>query len=384
MTRVPLIDLAAQEATIAVQAMDAIAAVAREAAFIRGARVEAFEQWLTRATRTSHAVGVASGTDAIELSLRALGVAQGDAVVTPAFSFIAAAEAIAATGARPVFCDVDPTTWSVTPRTVADAVKRARGLGLRVRAAVPVSLFGRCAVTSELGALGREEGFFVVEDAAQALGACDASGRAAGSTGHVGCFSFFPTKTLGAWGDGGAIVTSDGELAARARRLGAHGAVSPFVHQELGRNSRLDALQAAILLAKAPHLAAWHAARTRAAARYVGELGGLPLALPSVPAPPAVHAWHAFVVRVPSRRDELALWLREHGIETRVYYPVPLHRQACFRALAEPALPESEEACRTALALPLFASITDAQQGWVIEQIAKFFRRGASGAGRGG
>ena len=217
------------------------------------------------------------------------------------------------------------------------------------------------------------EKLLLVEDAAQALGARDASGRAAGSVGTVGCFSFFPTKTLGAWGDGGALVTSDEDVAARARRLGAHGAIAPFVHPELGRNSRLDAVQAAVLLAKVPLLETWQGARTRAAGVYLRELVGLPLVLPSAPAPPAVHAWQAFVVRVPSCRDELALWLREHAIETRVYYPIPLHRQACFQELAEPTLPEAEEACRTALALPLFASITEAQQGWVIQQIARFF-----------
>ncbi|MDP9037520.1 MAG: DegT/DnrJ/EryC1/StrS family aminotransferase [Myxococcota bacterium] len=383
MTRVPLFDLAAQEATVAAQAMDAIAAVVREATFIRGAHVEAFERWLARTTGAVHAVGVASGTDAIELSLRALGIGRGDAVVTPAFSFVAAAEAIAATGARPVFCDVDPATWSVTPRTIAHAVMRGRALGFRVRAAVPASLFGRCAVADDIRELGREEKLFVVEDAAQAFGARDASGRAAGSTAHIGCFSFFPTKALGAWGDGGAIITSDGDLASRVRRLGAHGAVAPFVHEELGRNSRLDAVQAAILLAKAPHVDAWHAARTRAAVRYIAAFAELPLGLPAVLAKPAVHAWQAFVVRVPSRRDELARWLREHGIETRVYYPLPLHRQECFRSLAEPSLPESEEACRTALALPLFASITDAQQALVIEQVTTFFRRGSRGGEHG-
>lgn len=363
--RVPLFDLPAQESAVAAETLAAVQRVAGEARFILGATVESFERWLAGACGAGHAVGVASGTDAIELALRALGVGEGDAVVTPAFSFVAAAEAIACTGARPVFCDVEPDTMNASARTVAEAMARAREAGLRVAACVPVHLFGAVA---EVGALDVP----VVEDAAQAIGARGAAGRAAGSIGRAAGFSFFPTKNLGAWGDGGAVVTSDAELAARVRRLRAHGASAPYLHEELGRNSRLDALQAAVLLAKAAHLAAWQSARARLAAAYLGRLALLPLTLPKSPPSPAAHAWHAFVVRTP-RRDALGAWLRERGVETRVYYPLPLHLQPCFASLREPALPVAEEACRTALALPIHPTMTDAQHAHVVDQVRAFF-----------
>jgi dTDP-4-amino-4,6-dideoxygalactose transaminase len=370
--KVPLNDLAAQQAAVKDDVVAAIAKLGAEAKFILGAPVEEFERWLAQACGVAHAVGVASGTDAIELSLRALGIGAGDAVVTPAFSFIAAAEAIAATGARPVFCDVEPNTLCASARTVEQAAARARRAGMRVRGVVPVHLFGRCTATRELAGLAAGGGMVVVEDAAQAIGARDEAGRPAGSTGAAGCFSFFPTKNLGAWGDGGAVVTSDGELAARVRRLRAHGATGPYVHAEAGRNSRLDALQAAVLLAKVPHLPAWQAARDRLAARYAEAFTSLPLNVPVAPAPPARHAWHAFVARTP-RRDALSSFLRERGVETRVYYPLALNRQPCFEALGEPAMPASEEATRTALALPFHPALSDDAQGWVIEGVRAFF-----------
>jgi dTDP-4-amino-4,6-dideoxygalactose transaminase len=370
--KVPLVDLAAQEATVREEALRAIAETAHEAQFVLGARVLAFERWLAAACAVPHAVGVASGTDAIELALRALGVGRGDAVVTPAFSFVAAAEAIAAAGARPVFCDVDEVTLNASPRTVGEAIDRARRASLRVRAILPVHLFGLCAPTGALAELARAEGAALVEDAAQAIGARDEGGRAAGGGGDAGCFSFFPTKNLGAWGDGGAVTTPHEDVARRVRLLRAHGAALPYVHEELGRNSRLDALQAAILLAKAPHLSAWLEARTRVAARYLTELAPLPLRLPHAADRPQVQAWHAFVVRTP-RRDELSTWLRDRGVETRVYYPVPLHRQPCFASLDEPPLPVAEGACRSALALPLFTAMTDAQQSHVIDAVTRFF-----------
>jgi dTDP-4-amino-4,6-dideoxygalactose transaminase len=371
--KVPLVDLASQEAAVAAQALDAIAQVARDATFVLGERVAAFERWLAGACGAAHAVGVASGTDALELALRGLGVGPGDAVVTPAFSFVAAAEAIAAAGARPVFCDVDAATLNATPRTVADAVARARAAGLRVGAIVPVDLFGLCAPVDALAALARAEGVPLVEDAAQALGARDEAGRPPGSRADAACFSFFPTKSLGAWGDGGAVVTSSAALADRVRRLRVHGASAPYVHAEPGRNSRLDALQAAVLLVKAPHVASWQAARERLAARYLAELARFPVVLPHAPSAPQVHAWHAFVVRT-ARRDELAALLRERGVESRVYYPIPLHRQPCFAPLAEPPLPVAEDACRTALALPVFPTMTEDQQAHVIESLGQFFR----------
>jgi dTDP-4-amino-4,6-dideoxygalactose transaminase len=200
----------------------------------------------------------------------------------------------------------------------------------------------------------------------------DGEGRAVGGAGDAACFSFFPTKNLGGWGDGGAVVTSRAEWAERVRRLRAHGASSMYVHAELGRNSRLDALQAAVLLAKAPRLQGWLAARDRVARRYLDALARLPLDLPRPPAPPARHAWHAFVVRT-ERRDALAEHLQARGIDTRVYYPVPLHRQPCFAGYDEPPMPVAEDLCRRVLALPMYPSLEGEKQGYVIEQVTGFF-----------
>ncbi len=370
--RVPLVDLAAQEASVAAEVLAAIAAVAAEGRFILGERVEAFERWLAGGCGVPHAVALASGTDALVLGLRALGVGPGDAVVTPALSFVAAAEAVAVVGARPIFCDVDPRTMNASEETVIQALDRGRAAGHRVRALLPVHLFGRCAPSEALVRLASTRDAWLVEDAAQALGARHASGVPAGGLGAVGCFSFFPTKNLGAWGDGGALVTSRKDVFDRVRRLRAHGAVSPYVHAELGCNSRLDALQAAVLLTKTRHLDDWQKRRTAIALRYAAELARLPLTLPTTPEPPAVHAWHAYVIRC-ERRDALARWLGERGIDARVYYPVPLHQQRCFDALDPVALPVAEGICRTALALPIFPLLSEAQQAHVIAQIRLFF-----------
>ena len=356
---------------MASEALAAIGQIAAEARFILGPHVEAFERWLARACDVAHGVGVASGSDALELSLRALKIGPGDAVVTPAVSFVATAEAIMATGARPVFCDVDAASMNGSERTFDDALRRAQRAGLRVRAVLPVDLFGLCA-PSALCAFAARHGLALIDDAAQALGARDDGGRPAGSSGDAGCFSFFPTKGLGAWGDAGAVVTSRADVAASVRRLRVHGASEPYVHPELGRNSRLDAVQAAVLMAKTSRVAVWQSRRTRAARRYIVELADLPLRLPADPAPPAVHAWHAFVVRS-ERRDELLAWLRARDIESRVYYPIPVHRQGCFAPLQEGPLPEAEDLCRTALALPIFSAMTDDQQTQVIDAIRAFF-----------
>jgi len=370
---IPLVDLAAQDAAVRDEALAEIAKVAQGGHFILGSSVERFERWLATACGVRHAVGVASGTDALELGLRALGVGPGDGVVTPAFAFIAAAEAIAATGARPLFCDVEDETLCASARTMAVAVERGRHLGLAVRALLPVHLFGACAPLAELQALARSEGLALVEDAAQALGARDASRLAAGAVGELACFSFFPTKPLGAWGDGGAVVTDDEGFAQRIRLLRAHGATAPYVHRETGRNSRLDAIQAAVLWVKTRHLASWQEARAKVAARYRAGLRDLPLVLAPDRPPPSVHAWHAFVVRVDGRRDALSAWLDSRAVATRVYYPLPLHRQPCFLHLGEPPCPNAERACRTALALPMSAALTAAQAQEVIDAIRAFF-----------
>jgi dTDP-4-amino-4,6-dideoxygalactose transaminase len=371
--RVPLNDVAAQEAGLVGEALRAIERVAREGTFVLGPEVAAFERWLASACGAGHAIGVASGTDALELSLRAFGVAAGDRVVTPALSFVAAAEAISRIGAVPVFCDVDAETMNVSVCAAREAFDRVAIGGRRARAFVPVHLFGLCAPMAALRTLAAEEGVHLIEDAAQALGARDSDGRAAGS-GDAAAFSFFPSKNLAAWGDGGAVVTSNGEVAARLRRLRVHGAVAPHIHQEIGCNSRLDEIHAAVLRVKTQYLGGWQAARARLAERYQAELRHLPLTLPASPEPPAAHGWHAFVVRS-DRRDALAGYLREHQIDARVYYPKGLHHQSCFATLDVPSLPVAEEICRRALALPIFPSMTEAAQTYVIERVAEFLER---------
>jgi dTDP-4-amino-4,6-dideoxygalactose transaminase len=252
------------------------------------------------------------------------------------------------------------------------AVDRARRAGLRVRALLPVHLFGRCVSLAPLRALASGEDLRLVEDAAQAFGGRDASGLPAGSAGQAGCFSFFPTKNLGAWGDGGAVVTRHADLAARVRRLRAHGASAQYVHAELGCNSRLDALQAAVLTVKGRHFEAWQRTRALWARLYREGLRGLPLDVPTDADPPGAHAWHAFVVRS-ARRDDLARFLASQGIEARAYYPVPLHRQPVFAHLEEPEHPVSEALSATTLALPLGATPPGTAIEFVIDQIRAFF-----------
>jgi dTDP-4-amino-4,6-dideoxygalactose transaminase len=227
---------------------------------------------------------------------------------------------------------------------------------------------------SSLRALATAERVALLEDCAQALGARDSDGRPAGSSGDAAAFSFFPTKNLGAWGDGGAVVTVRDDVADRVRTLRVHGAVAPHIHDEIGHNSRLDEIQAAVLMVKTAYLERWQIARARIAERYRAELQKFPLVLPSAPEPPAAHAWHAFVVRS-DRRDALAQWLRERGVDARVYYPKGLHHQACFSTLEIAALPAAEQICRRTLALPLHPSMTEEAQSYVIDQVVNFHMR---------
>ncbi len=375
--KVPLVDLAAQHATIRDEVLAAATAVIDAQAFVLGEPVASFERTLATICGTKHAVGVASGSDALVLALRALGIGAGDAVVTPAFSFVASAEAIAVVGARPIFADIDLATFAVSSASIDACIARhdssARGT---LRAILPVHLFGLCADMDALLAIAQRHGLSVVEDAAQAIGA-SFRGRAAGSMGDAGCISFFPTKNLGAWGDGGAVVTSRDDVAARVTRLRAHGMSTAYRSEEIGTNSRLDALQAAVLGVKARHLASWNLARARVASRYRERLADLAprLVLPAE-RDGATHAYNQFVVRT-AARDSLAAYLAERGVATRVYYPLTLPRQPCFAHLAEePAsFPAAEEATRTALALPVYPEISDAAIDYVSDQVREFFAR---------
>src|SRR4051812_21977856 len=314
--------------------------------YILGPEVEAFEREFSRYVGVREAVGVANGTEAITIALRALGVGEGDEVVVPSFTFYASVEAIPPTGAKPVFCDVDPVTFCAT----ADTVRAA--LTPRTRAVIAVHLFGNAAPVREIAALGVP----VVEDAAQAAGTRTEHGRP-GALGAIATFSFYPTKNLGAFGDGGAITTDDPQLAERVRVLRFHGSRDKVTYEDIGYNSRLDEQQAALLRVQLPHLDAWADARRRAARAYADAGLGEVVALPA-PVDGARPAWHLYVVR-DERPDELAEGLAARSVESRAYYRVPVHRQPAMRALAADTgdLPGTEEAARTHLALPMSAAL---------------------------
>jgi dTDP-3-amino-3,4,6-trideoxy-alpha-D-glucose transaminase len=326
--------------------------------YILGPEVEAFEREFSRYVGVRETVGVANGTEAITIALRALGVGEGDEVVVPSFTFYASVEAIPPTGAQPVFCDVDPVTFCAT----ADTVRAA--LTPRTKAVIAVHLFGNVAPVAEIAALGVP----VLEDAAQAAGSTGPDGRP-GALGDVATFSFYPSKNLGAFGDGGAVTTDDPAIAERVRTLRFHGSRDKVTYDEVGYNSRLDELQAALLRVSLPHLDGWVTARREAAAAYARNGLGDLVALPQ-PTPGADPAWHLYVIR-DRDPDGLAAALAGAGVEARAYYRVPVHAQPAMRARAEraPDLPGTTEAARTHLALPMSAGLTAEQVGEVVKAV---------------
>jgi dTDP-4-amino-4,6-dideoxygalactose transaminase len=368
--KVPLLDLQLQFAAIRADVLAAIERVCDSQHFIMGHEVEQFEAEMARSIGVDHAIGVSSGTDALVVALMALGIGPGDEVITPTFSFFATAGSVARLGATPVFVDVQPDTLMMN----ADAVSAA--LTSRTKAIIPVHLFGLCADMDPLVALAAARGIAVVEDAAQAIGSTY-KGRQAGTLGTVGCFSFFPSKNLGAFGDAGLVTTSDAALAARIRRLRNHGAEPKYYHQEIGGNFRLDALQAAVLRVKRPHLREWNEQRRANAARYrelFGSAGVLGVTLPVEPEG-RLHTYHQYVIQLPDR-DRVRAHLASREVGTEVYYPVPFHRQACFAAFGSSAaaFPVADRAVQDVLALPVFPGLTAAQQTHVVASIADAFR----------
>ncbi|MCA1629195.1 MAG: DegT/DnrJ/EryC1/StrS family aminotransferase [Acidobacteria bacterium] len=370
--KVPLLDLRAQYEGLREETLGAVARVFESQGFVLGADVRALEEEVAAYTGARHAVGCASGSDALLLALMALDVKAGDEVVTTPYSFFATAGAIARLGARPVFVDIDPRTYNLDAERIEAAITE------RTRALMPVHLYGQCAEMNAIGGIGARRRIPVVEDAAQAIGAGEGS-RGAGAMGEIGCFSFYPTKNLGGAGDGGMLSTNDDSLAARLRSLRVHGEASKYHHREIGFNSRLDTLQAAVLRVKLPRLDSWSDARSRNAARYrelFADAGlleeiGLPFEREG-----ARHIYNQFVVRVrDGRRDALVEHLRGEGVGTEVYYPVPLHLQECFRYLGykEGDFPEAERAARETLALPVYPELTEEQQRYVVESVRNFF-----------
>lgn len=368
---VPFLDLRAQHAAIRTEVREAMDRVCDAQQFILGPEVEALEAEVAAFCEARHAVGVSSGTDALLATLMALGVGPGDEVVTSTYSFFASAGVIARLGARPVFADIEPRTFTLDPADLA------RRLSPRTRAIMPVHLFGACCDMEAIGALAAARGIPVVEDAAQAIGARDARGRSAGTIGVAGCLSFFPTKNLGAFGDGGMILTNDADLAERLRVLRVHGSRPKYYHHAVGGNFRLDALQAAVLRVKLRYLAGWTKARRENAERYRALFADAGLTDRIVlPADQPGHVYNQFVIRC-AERDRLRQRLAARGVGTEIYYPLPLHLQPCFADLGYRAgdLPVAEAAARESLALPIYPELPEAAQRHVVDQIRQFFGR---------
>src|SRR5262245_8206030 len=361
MMKVTLLDLKAQYSTIRSEIGEAIERVIESQHFILGPEVEGLEMEIAAFCKARFAVGVSSGTDALLAALMAIGTGPGDEVITSTYSFFATAGVIARLGARPVFVDVDPKTFNL------DCSEVGKKITSRTKAIMPVHLFGQCAAMEPIMEIAKSKGVHVIEDAAQAIGAQDHPGRQAGTMGHMGCFSFFPSKNLGAFGDGGMVITNDDRLGETVRALRVHGAHPKYHHSVVGGNFRLDALQAAILRVKLKHLTRWTEMRRNKASRYRWLFAEMGLSeCGSVPEDSAGHVYNQFVCRFPDR-DQLHRFLREKGVETEVYYPVPLHLQECFQHLGYQTgdFPKAEEAARESLAVPIYPEITDEQQGYV-------------------
>lgn len=367
--KIPLLDLVRQWRTIREETLAAVAAVFDEQAFVLGRRVEEFEAAAADYCGTAGAVGVASGTDALLLALRALGVESGEEVITTPFSFFATAGAVWNAGGRPVFVDVEPATFNIDPDRIEDAITK------RTKAILPVHLFGQTADMDPILAVAEKHGIPVLEDAAQAIGA-EYKGKRAGSLGIAGALSFFPSKNLGAAGDGGLVTSNDEAFLDRIRLLRGHGARNRYFHDEVGWNSRLDAVQAAVLSVKLPHLDAWSRARARNAARYDEAFREIEEVAPPVTLVGCTHIYNQYTIRC-ARRDELMRHLAARGIGTAIYYPRALHEQVCFAKLGYRTgdFPEAERAAAEVLSLPIFPELTDAEIDSVIEAVREFYRR---------
>jgi dTDP-4-amino-4,6-dideoxygalactose transaminase len=370
MSKVPLLDLTAQYARLRAEVREAIDGVCESQQFILGPEVTKLEEAIAAFCGARFAIGVSSGTDALLAALMAIGTGPGDEVITTPYSFFATAGVIVRIGARPVFVDIDPETFTLDAEAVSERITS------RTKAIIPVHLFGQYAAAMEpILRAATEHGIYVIEDAAQAIGARDEQNRSAGTRGHMGCFSFFPSKNLGAFGDAGMVVTNDQALADKLRVLRVHGSNPKYYHQVVGGNFRLDALQAAVLRVKLPYLSAWNEARRMNASRYrllFAEMGLLEWI--SLPGDTPGHIYHQFVIRCPDR-DHLRTFLWEKGIESEIYYPLPLHLQECFQDLGyhRGDFPHAEAAARESLALPIYPELTEDQQRQVVDQIRAFY-----------
>jgi len=367
---VPLLDLKAQYLPLREQMLESITRVCDSQRFILGPETEALERELASLVGVPDAIGVSSGTDALLVALMALGIGPGDEVITSTYSFFATAGCVVRVGARPVLVDIDPETFNLDPRAVEAAVTP------RTKAIIPVHLFGQCADMDEIMAIAGKAGVPVIEDACQSIGATY-KGRQAGSIGAAGCFSFFPSKNLGAFGDAGLVTATDEALGKRIRLLRGHGAEKRYYHQRVGGNFRIDELQSAVLRVKLPHLDAWTRGRQTNADRYRALFAEHKLDEVKLPTAreDRSHIYNQFVIRTP-KRDDVKAHLQAAGIGCEVYYPVPFHLQECFQDLGyrPGAFPEAEAAANDSLALPIYGELTEAQQSEVVTAIAAVLR----------
>ena len=361
--QIPILDLTAQYKSIKTEVDAAVKRVIDSQHFILGPEVEAFESEVAAYCGTKYAVGVASGTDALILSLKALGIGPGDEVITPPFTFFATAEAVSIVGAKPVFVDIDPETYCINPELIEDKITK------NTKAIIPVHLFGQCADMDRIMEIAKINNLKVIEDTAQAMGA-KYKGKQAGSMGDIGALSFFPSKNLGGFGDGGMIITNNKELADKIKMLRVHGSTIRYIHSAIGINSRLDALQAAILRVKLKHLNRWLDGRRKVARYYDENLKGLPLITPYAPSY-NTHTYHLYVLRVKPSPEKLAKSLNDAGIEARTYYPVPLHLQECYKGLGykKGDLKESESASSETLAIPIYPELDTEKLSFIVTKI---------------
>lgn len=361
---IPILDLKIQYAALQNEINDAIQGVLASTQFVLGPAVKELEERVAAYCQCSHGVGVASGTDALRLSFAALDINPGDEVITTPFTFVATANTISHSGAKPVFVDINPETYNLDPAAVAAAVTP------RTKAIVPVHLYGQPAEMDQIMKVAERHKLFVIEDCAQAIGA-RYKGRRLGSIGDVGSLSFFPSKNLGAYGDAGMVVTNDAALAGRIEVLRRQGGRKKYYHEVLGFNSRLDTLQAAILNVKLNHLDRWNEGRRAVAHRYNNLLSDSPVVTP-YEVPEGYHVYHQYTIRSP-RRDELAEHLKLHGVATMIYYPVPLHRQPLYAEMSGADFPHAEQAAQEVLSLPIYPELTERDQEHIASTIRGFF-----------
>ncbi len=368
---VPLLDLVAQYQSIKDAVLPAMMSVIERQSFIMGPEVGQIEQAVASLCEAPHGIACASGTDALLLPLRALDMKPGDQVIAPSFTFFATAGAIHNAGGTPVFVDIDPETFNVSPEAIEAAITP------RTRAIVVVHLFGQMVAMEKILPIAERHNLSIIEDGAQAVGArrkMHGEWKAACGLGSVGTLSFFPSKNLGAWGDGGMMITRDADLASRLKRLRLHGGAREYHHDEVGLNSRLDTLQAAVLLAKLPFLAGWSAARRARAARYNAAFSNHSAICPPVTDSANEHIFHQYTIRAPDR-DKLGAHLKAKGIGSKVYYPLALHLQPCFADLGyrRGSLPATEAAMDAVISLPIYPELTDDQQDAVIDAVKGFY-----------